>query len=168
MIHAYLSRWFECSLYANLRELIQKLRKGELHLYAGHLNYLFNLTRCDGDTQEDSDMNESFAGNRTHHWFRFQNVATLGQYRANVRCEQRYLTCVLIAIKRSRKKLMDKSEDWSANKNTKGLLRWNLIDVMFIIRSENVCFGMCTKQRSMRKFPSEFPHQLVLWMMVVV
>ena len=42
-IHAYLTRWSEYNPYANLRELINTLRKSELHLYVGHLNYLFEI-----------------------------------------------------------------------------------------------------------------------------
>ena len=64
MIHAYPSRWFECKPYANLHELNKMVRKSELHtFYAGHLNYFFDLTRCDDDTQEDSDTDESCVEN---------------------------------------------------------------------------------------------------------
>ena len=63
MIHTYLTRWFDCNPNANLRELIKTLRKSELHLYASHLNYLFNLTKCDTDTQEDSDTDETCVEN---------------------------------------------------------------------------------------------------------
>ena len=62
IINAYLTRWSEYNPYANLRELIETLRKSELHLYVGHLNYLFDLTKCDNDT-EDSDTDESCVEN---------------------------------------------------------------------------------------------------------
>ena len=58
IIHAYLSRWSESNPHVNVRELSRTLKKSELHLYAGQLNYLFNLTKCDDNTQRDSDTDE--------------------------------------------------------------------------------------------------------------